>query len=228
MHQSPITLAIFDFDGTLTEGHLWVGLAAHHRRHKIKRLAMYEYLLLHLPLYLASKAKLISQERNHKKWGEDVAFMLKGLTPARGRKVFEWLMDNYFLPRMRPEILQRLQEHRAQGHKTMVLSGVLTDFLDVVRVRLNIDYAVGTRPEIQADRYTGRIIQPLCFGENKAKALTEFIRQKKLVVDLPNSWAYADSIYDTSVLQMAGHPVAVYPDAKLAQLARTRNWPVIE
>jgi HAD superfamily hydrolase (TIGR01490 family) len=227
MHKPQTTLAIFDFDGTLTEGHLWVGLAAHHRRHKIKRLAMYEYLLFHLPLYLASKAKLVSQERNHRKWGEDVGFMLKGLTPAQGRKVFEWVMDQYFLPRMRPEITQRLKEHAAQGHRTMVLSGVLTDFLEVVQMRLNIDYAVGTHPEIRADRYTGRIIQPLCFGENKAKALVEFIQQNKLEVDLQQSWAYADSVYDTPILEMVGNPVAVYPDKNLEKLAQARKWQII-
>jgi putative phosphoserine phosphatase/1-acylglycerol-3-phosphate O-acyltransferase len=57
--------------------------------------------------------------------------------------------------------------------------------------------------------------------------LAEFIKQRKLNVDFKNSWAYADSIYDTPVLQMVGNPIATYPDKKLQRLAHSRKWPII-
>jgi HAD superfamily hydrolase (TIGR01490 family) len=228
MKTSPITLAVFDFDGTLTSGHFWTGLAAHHRAHRMKRLAVYTYLLGHLPLYLASKAKLVSQERNHRQWGQDIVTLLKGLTPAEVSRVYDWVMDHYFQSRLRPEILQKLKEHAAQGYQTMILSGVLVDFLEVVRAKLDIDYAVGTRPAIRDGRYTGRIVTPLCFGAQKARALADFIQSQNLTVDLKQSWAYADSIYDAPLLETIGHPVAVYPDEKLAKLAHARKWTIIE
>jgi phosphoserine phosphatase len=46
-------------------------------------------------------------------------------------------------------------------------------------------------------------------------------------MDYAASYAYADSISDLDLLRMVGHPVAVYPDAPLAALARERNWEVL-
>ena len=37
MPQDKVVLAIFDFDGTLTEGHLWKGIAKHHQAKKSQK-----------------------------------------------------------------------------------------------------------------------------------------------------------------------------------------------
>jgi HAD superfamily hydrolase (TIGR01490 family) len=220
-------LAIFDFDGTLTTGHLWVGIARHHREFRIKRCTLYLYLLAHLPLWLASKVKLYSEEKNRAKWGEDLPILFQGFSKTEANKAFQWVVDNYFMPLMRPDILSVLNEHKKQGHKIMVLSGMFTDFLDVVGKRLGVDYVVGTKLEVVSNIYSGHIAGPLCFGENKATFLTEFIQQKQLKVDLKQSWAYADSITDFPVFRLVGQPVATYPDKKLKNLAQTHNWQII-
>ncbi len=46
-------------------------------------------------------------------------------------------------------------------------------------------------------------------------------------VDLAASFVYTDAFTDAPVLEMVGHPVAVYPDARLAAMAAERGWPVI-
>ncbi len=53
------------------------------------------------------------------------------------------------------------------------------------------------------------------------------MRQRGLEIDFAASYAYADSISDRPLFEMVGHPVAVYPDAQLAALARERNWETI-
>jgi len=220
-------LAIFDFDGTLTTGHLWVGIARHHRKFKVKRLGLYLYLFSHLPLWLAAKAKLYSEEKNRAKWGEDLPVLFRGFSTGEANKTFQWIADNYFMPLMRPNLLAEIKEHQKQGHKVMVLSGMFTDFLNVVGQRIGVDYVVGTRLEVVNDRYSGCIVGPLCFGENKAAFLNEFIQEKRLNVDLQQSWAYADSIYDLSVFRAVGKPVATYPDSQLKSLAQHNHWQII-
>jgi len=220
-------LAIFDFDGTLTEGHLWAGLAAYFRSQGRRNPAVYSYLLSHLPVWLASKARLISDERNRRSWGEDIAALLKGLSRKEGVKAFEWVTDNYFRAKMRSDILAALREHARQGCQTLILSGVLTDFLEVVRSRFAVDYVVGTRLELRGDQYTGQIVPPLCFGANKVKLLKEFCAEINLAIDWAESWAYADSIYDLPVLEVVGHPVVTYPDERLYELALRRKWAII-
>ena len=45
-------------------------------------------------------------------------------------------------------------------------------------------------------------------------------------VDLPQSYAYSDSITDLPMLELVGHPVAVNPDKELARVARERDWEI--
>ena len=227
MDDNRSTLAIFDFDGTLTTGHLWLGIARHNQKHKVKRLAFYSYMLSHLPLWVAAKVGLYSDEKNRSKWCEDLPVLLKGFTREEARGIFQWVTTNYFMPLMRPNMLSRIEADRKQGHRIMLLSGMFTDFLEVIAGRLGADYVVGTRLEIRGNRYTGSIVQPLCFGDNKARLLLDYIHRKKLSVDLKQSVAYADSIYDMPVFKLVGRPVAVFPDKELHRLAREKKWEII-
>jgi HAD superfamily hydrolase (TIGR01490 family) len=225
--ENKINLAIFDFDGTLSRGHLWVGIAKHHQQNKVKRRTLFLYLFSHLPFWLAARVKLYSDEKNRARWGEGLPVLFKGYTKEEVHHIFEWVTDQYFIPVLRQDVMEILQEQKNKGSKVMILSGMITDFLEVISTRIGADYVVGTRPELVNNKYTGRIIKPLCFGENKAKYLSSFIQQHQLDVDLRRSSAYADSIYDMSVFQLVGNPVATYPDKELYHLATRNKWRII-
>jgi phosphoserine phosphatase len=62
-------------------------------------------------------------------------------------------------------------------------------------------------------------------GDAKAAWCTEFAAANRL--DLKACWGYADSYHDLAFLAAMGHPVAVNPDRKLREIARGRQWPVI-
>jgi HAD superfamily hydrolase (TIGR01490 family) len=228
MAEDKKTLAIFDFDGTLSKGHLWIGIAKHNREKRINRFAVYFYLLSHMPLWWASRLGLYNGEKNMEKWGEDMPMLFKGLTVEDANRAFIWIMDNYFRPLLRPDVVAILKEHQKQGHKVMLLSGMFMQFLELVGHRLGADYIIGTKLEIVDGVYSGRIIKPLCFSENKTKYLKEFIAQKNLDVDLGRSYAYADGIYDAPVLRMVGNPVATYPDKELYHLALHNHWMIMD
>ena len=46
-------------------------------------------------------------------------------------------------------------------------------------------------------------------------------------IDLGASWAYSDSVSDLPMLRAVGHPVAVNPDAELAEIAAAKGWRVM-
>ena len=227
MPQDKITLAIFDFDGTLTAGHLWTGIARHHQAKKIKRTALFLYMAGHLPYWVAAKMKLYPDDKNRAKWGRDLAVLFKDFSLQEAGTAFEWVTDNYFLPLMRKDMMAVLEEHRRKGHRTLILSGMFGAFLEVVAGRLGMDYWVGTPLEVKNGRYSGKIVPPLCFGENKANYLQGYLQKQGLDVDYHESYAYADSIYDNPVFRLVGHPVAVYPDKELLKQARQRGWTII-
>jgi len=223
--------AFFDFDGTLFTGHLWQGIVKHHIKYKVKLVSVLMYLAANFPLAfageLASKLNITGEEWYKIKWGEDLATLLKGFKKEEVIRIFQWITDNYFMKLLRPDVMALLQWHRSENHITVLLSGSFSDFLEIIKQELDIDYIVGTKLEVINDVYSGRIIKPLCFGINKAKLLEEFISQARLNIDFGLSFAYADSVLDAPILQLVGNPVATYPDRELLTLAKRRGWQIL-
>ena len=219
--------AIFDLDGTLFAGHLWMGLVKHHLKHKLKRFSVYAYVASHMPLWLAGKLKLIKEETYKRIWGQNMPFLLKGLEKDKVIEIYKWITDYYLMPLLHTDILNLVESHKKSGHTTILLSGSFDDFLQVVREKLGIDFAVGTKLEVKNSVYTGRIIKPMGFGTSKVKLLEDLISEADLDLDLGRSFAYADSISDVPMLEITGNPIATYPDAKLLNLAKKRSWQIL-
>lgn len=219
--------AIFDLDGTLYTGHLWSGLVKHHLKHKLKRFSVYAYVASHMPLWLAGKLRLVREETYKSIWGQDMPFLLKGLKKDEVVAIYRWITDYYLMPLLRTDILDLVKRHKKRGHTTILLSGSFDDFLQVVRQRLGVDFAVGTKLEVIDNVYSGRIVKPMGFGINKVKLLKDFLSEANVEVDLRKSFAYADSISDAPMLEITGNPIATYPDTRLLNLAKQRGWQII-
>ena len=221
------TAAFFDFDGTLFQRHFWLGVIRHHVKHKVKLPQISTYIATHIPLWLASKFKILGEETCKVRWGEDLAAAFKGFNKEEGLRIFDWISSNYVMKLLRPDMIALLKWHRNDGHIIVLLSGSFTDFLEIIKQKLGVDYVVGTKLEVIKNVYSGRIVNPLCLGINKARLLEEFISQAQLNIDLGLSFAYADSIVDAQVLEMVGNPVATYPDKNLLSLAQRRGWQIL-
>jgi putative phosphoserine phosphatase/1-acylglycerol-3-phosphate O-acyltransferase len=91
-------------------------------------------------------------------------------------------------------------------------------------VELGTDFAVGTRFEMRGGRFTGRSRGPVCIDQNKPAMAQGYLQARGIAVDLSRSAAYADSVTDAPLLELVGHPVAVYPDPGLRSLAEKRSW----
>jgi len=70
--------------------------------------------------------------------------------------------------------------------------------------------------------YTGELTDVPPTGEARAQALLDYCLAHDL--DPAESVAYADSTSDLPLLEAAGFPVAVNPEARLSALARKRGW----
>ena len=73
-------------------------------------------------------------------------------------------------------------------------------------------------------KFTGELTRSPPTGEARALLLDEFARAQGLT--LGDTVAYADSTSDLPMLEAAGFPVAVNPEAKLAAIARRRGWAI--
>jgi HAD superfamily hydrolase (TIGR01490 family) len=123
-----------------------------------------------------------------------------------------------------PEAERLVGEHAAAGHVVAIVSGATKFVVRPLAERLGISHMLYTRLEVEGGRFTGRVIEPICFEEGKIYWLQQFIEEHD--VDLAKSWFYTDSITDRPLLDIVGHPVAVNPDPLLYREAVRRSWPV--
>lgn len=121
-----------------------------------------------------------------------------------------------------PDGLARLREHRALGHRTVLITGAL-DFV-VEPLRPLFDEIVCGRLGERNGTFTGEMVASPPTGEARALLMEELATAAGLERD--QIVAYADSTSDLPMLEAAGLPVAVNPEAKLAAIARRRGWSI--
>jgi len=131
------------------------------------------------------------------------------------------LLSNLILAKSFPAGLRRVREHRALGHRTVLITGAL-DFV-VEGLRPLFDEIVAARMTVRPDgTYSGNMAVVPPTGETRAEALAEYCMAENL--RLEDSVAYADSTSDLPLLEAVGFPVAVNPETRLAAIARKRGW----
>lgn len=219
--------AFFDLDGTIYDGILYQGVFRHHRERGIKRATMMAFMLFHLPLWLLSKVKLFPLDLLYRMHGANLAWLFGGISVAEAESIWDWIIETMIIPKLRPEMVKAVAEHRQNGHRLILLSGSFQPVLDRIAKRLEFECAIATPLRIRNGKYTGLIEHPVAIGRGKLKRLSEFIQDEGSGIDLAQSYYYADSITDVACLEIVGNPVAVYPEDRLASVANQRGWMVV-
>jgi putative phosphoserine phosphatase/1-acylglycerol-3-phosphate O-acyltransferase len=94
--------------------------------------------------------------------------------------------------------------------------------------RLGLDDVVATRYGVEDDddTYNGELVGPFVWSSGKLAAVRAWADAHG--VDLADSFAYSDSVYDTPLLSAVGHPVVVNPDPRMVVMAAARRWPTVD
>ena len=132
------------------------------------------------------------------------------------------LFSDLVLTKSFPAGIRRVREHRALGHKTLLITGALDIVIEPLRPLF--DEIVCARLGRSQGRFTGELLEAPPTGEARALIMADYAQAHGL--DLAEAVAYADSASDLPMLEAAGHPVAVNPETKLAAIARRRGWHV--
>jgi fatty acyl-CoA reductase len=214
-------VAAFDLDGTLVasniiESYLWLRLADAPSGRRARELAA---VAIGLPRYL--------REERHDRGGliRAVYERYEGASPEELARLVDDEVASVVLTRAHPDAIRRLREHRAAGHRTVLLTGAV----DVLTrpLRPLFDEVVSARLAVGEDGlFTGRLAASPLVGEARAAWLQAYAADEGL--DLTASYAYADSQSDLPMLRAVGHPVAVNPDLNLLRTARKSSWAVVE
>jgi HAD superfamily hydrolase (TIGR01490 family) len=127
-------------------------------------------------------------------------------------------------PTLYPEAEEIVRRHLKDGHVVAIVSGATKYVVKPLAARLGVKHILYTRLEVEHGRFTGRVIEPICFEEGKIYWLQQLVEEQN--IDLAKSWFYSDSVTDLPLLELVGHPVVTNPDPRLYRIAVRRHWPV--
>ncbi|MFM8481920.1 MAG: HAD family hydrolase, partial [Actinomycetota bacterium] len=131
------------------------------------------------------------------------------------------LLAQLIMTKSFPAGLRRVREHRALGHRTVLITGAMS--FAVEGLRPLFDEIIAAEMTVRPDgTYSGELSQVPPTGETRAQVLADYCRAEGL--RLEESIAYADSSSDLPMLEVVGFPVAVNPETRLAAIARKRGW----
>jgi putative phosphoserine phosphatase / 1-acylglycerol-3-phosphate O-acyltransferase len=118
-------------------------------------------------------------------------------------------------------------EHRAAGRPVVMATTTPYDLVKPLADVLGLDDVVATRYGVNADgTYDGTIDGSFVWSAGKLSAVREWADAHD--IDLDESYAYSDSVYDTPLLAAVGHPFVVNPDPRMKLMAAARRWPTLD
>ncbi|HEX4905070.1 MAG TPA: HAD-IB family hydrolase [Acidimicrobiales bacterium] len=125
-----------------------------------------------------------------------------------------------------PYARQLMDEHRAAGRPVILATTSPFDMVKPFADELGLDDVIATTYGRDAEgRYDGSIVGSFVWGTGKLDAVRAYADANG--IDLRESYAYSDSVFDVPLLSAVGHPTAVNPDAQLRVVAAVRRWKVL-
>jgi HAD superfamily hydrolase (TIGR01490 family) len=214
---APRVGAFFDVDKTLiaeNSGTLFF-------KHRYRRGEMDAWdLAWGLVAYLRYKVGILDIRR----WTRETMLQFRDQSERALAREASLIFRELVKPTIYPEAERLVREHREAGHVVAIVSGATKYVVKPLAEALGVKHFLYTRLETENGRFTGRVIEPICFEEGKIYWLQQFIDEHR--IDLARSYFYTDSITDLPLLELVGHPVVVNPDPRLYRTALRRRWPV--
>ncbi len=192
------TIAAFDFDGTITtcdslREFLFFSLG--------RRKALLKLTLL-LPFLIAFLLKIIPRQKVKEKV---LTTFFKGVSREKITHLGQAFATSSAMNKiLREEVLQRLQFHKEQGHRCILISASIDPYLVPWGKLVGFDDVLCSTLEISPqDMVTGKLQGANCWGPEKVVRLKNLLGGE---IDRYTIHAYGDSRGDKELLDMANYP----------------------
>jgi HAD superfamily hydrolase (TIGR01490 family) len=186
-----MNLALFDFDGTITDRELFadfVRMAVTPRQRSVGRVVL-------APVYVGYKLGLVSGSTIRSRVAD---FAFRGRARHELEAVGERFARDVIPATLRPESMARIDWHREQGDTIVVVSGGFDLYLSHWCARHGLELMCSSL-EVRDGAMTGRYAGAQCVGADKARRVRERFDLSKY----PVVYAYGDTHEDRDLLALA-------------------------
>lgn len=215
---SAVVVAAFDFDGTITRGGSVFPflVAARGLLPVLATTARSAPALLRAAIWGGSRADEAKEAL--------FARLLVGIPEERLARVGAAFAERHLRRKVRPEVRARLEWHRQQGHRVLVVSASPELYVRAAGEILGADDVLATRLAVGGGLLTGRYEGQNCRGAEKYARVTAWLRASGLAgngMPQPVLWAYGNARGDLRLLQAADVGVNA---GRLGRLGRLRSF----
>jgi len=188
-----MTLALFDFDGTITNKDSLVDFI----QFSIGKPKYYLGLLYLSPMLFLYKLKVIP---NYVAKQKLLKYFFKNWLITDFTQTTEFYSLHKLNAIIRPEALKKIQWHQEQGHTIVIVSASIQEWLKPWCNTHNLDL-LSTELEVIGDKISGNFSTKNCYGIEKVKR----VQQKYNLNQYSTIYAYGDSAGDKELLEIAQH-----------------------
>jgi XTP/dITP diphosphohydrolase len=216
----PVRIAVFDFDGTLIDAASPVRLILRLIARRI------------MPVRVAARISLwgmrykMGTELDQSIPRRYIFSSLKQHSAATADAMMRSLYQDELKRFLRPQALKRIDEHKRNGLKFLIVSASFEPIVQEAARDLGADGYIATKMEAINGRYTGKTAEEPPEGEQKLKQFVKYADARYGQGNWTLEWAYGDHFSDVPLMQMAARAVAVDPDRRLERIAKSLQWPV--
>jgi HAD superfamily hydrolase (TIGR01490 family) len=187
------TIAVFDFDGTLTKGDsFWRFLFFSTGFFKVFAAGMSKFFLMWASIFAP-----------HKYADDAKEYLIDSLLGNRQLDEMQKLANDFarkiITSRLKYPTVQRLRFHQMEGHEILVISASPSIYVTPACKLLGITNVIATELKIVDGNLTGKYLGKNCRGPEKARRLEEFCGQFNKVF----IYAYGNSGNDKEMLEYA-------------------------
>lgn len=186
-------LALFDFDGTITRKDSFIEFIKYYSG---TSKSLFGALFL-APRMIFFKLGFIP---NWKAKESVLTWFFRGESHSEITRKGQ-LFCLHIIPKMlKKEALLKLEEHKANGDKVILVSASAEEWLEPWTKSVGIDL-IGTKLKVENNQLTGKIDGHNCYGIEKVNRIKERLE----LSDYDKIYAYGDSRGDKEMLALADH-----------------------
>jgi len=183
-------IAFFDFDGTITTKDTMLELI----RHQKGAARFYAGFLLNIPVFVALKLKLISNQAAKEKL---LSHFFKGTPAALFQTKCDAFADDKLPSLIRPAAIAEMEKLKTAGFQIVIVSASAQNWIKKWADKKGVQL-IATELEVAGNLLTGKIKGKNCNGEEKVVR----IRQLYNSPQFDEIWCYGDSGGDKQMLAM--------------------------